>query len=65
MTGSEASWLGTGNALGPGGPECFQPTNERYELERVHPNDFLWDAEAGPLPNEWSWLGCHTQMTKE
>jgi hypothetical protein len=41
------------------------PVNERYEIERVHPDDFLWDADAGPLKNEWSWLGCHSQMTKQ
>jgi len=41
------------------------PVNERYEIERVHPDDFRWDADAGPLKNEWSWLGCHTQMTKQ
>jgi hypothetical protein len=41
------------------------PVNERYELSRVHPDDFLWDAEAGPLPDEWGWVGAHIQMTKE
>ena len=40
------------------------PVNERYELERVHPDDFLWDAEAGPLPNEWKWVGHHFQLSK-
>ena len=41
------------------------PVNERYEIERIHPDDFRWDADAGPLKNEWGWLGCHTQMTKQ
>ena len=41
------------------------PVNERYEIERIHPDDFRFDAEAGPLKNEWSWVGCHTQMTKQ
>ena len=41
------------------------PVNERYEISRVHPDDFLWDADAGPLSEEWSWVGCHTQMTKQ
>jgi hypothetical protein len=40
------------------------PVNERYELERVHPDDFLFDADAGPLINEWSWLAAHVQMSK-
>jgi len=51
-----------------GGPLIYPdtiPVNERYELERVHPDDFIWDAEAGPLQNEWTWVGAHTQMTKK
>ena len=25
------------------------PINERYYITRVHPDDFLWDDNAGPL----------------
>lgn len=41
------------------------PVNERYELARVHPDDFLWDEEAGPLQDSWSWVACHIQKTKQ
>jgi len=29
------------------------PANEAYKITRIHPDDFLVDADAGPL--EWSW----------
>ena len=45
-------------------PEML-PVNERYEIHRVHPADFLWDADAGPLEDDWSWLAQRTTMTKE
>lgn len=32
------------------------PANEAYVIARVHPNDFLFDAEAGTLEDEWNWL---------
>ena len=41
------------------------PVNERYEIERVHPDDFRFAAGSGPLKNEWPWVACHTQMTKQ
>jgi hypothetical protein len=41
------------------------PVNERYELMRVHPDDFVWDDEAGPLAQDWGWCGHHYQMTKQ
>lgn len=40
------------------------PVNERYELFRIHPCDFIWDEDAGPLEDSWSWIGHHTRMTK-
>jgi hypothetical protein len=43
----------TGDALVE--PE-FIPINERYKLDRIHPDDFLWDEDAGPLEDEWSWV---------
>jgi len=32
------------------------PVNSRYAVERVHFDDFLFDEDAGPLSNSWSWL---------
>lgn len=39
------------------------PTNERYEICRVHPDDILFDADSGPL--EWGWIAQHDTMSKE
>lgn len=35
-------------------PEAI-PVNEAYKISRVHPDDFLVDADAGPLDDEVSW----------
>lgn len=40
------------------------PINERYELCRIHPCDFLFDEDAGPLEDTWSWLAHHRVMSK-
>jgi hypothetical protein len=40
------------------------PVNERYELCRVHPCDFLFDEDAGPLEDSWGWLAHHRCMSK-
>lgn len=40
------------------------PVNERYELFRIHPCDFLWDEDAGPLEDSWGWVAQHIRMTK-
>ena len=32
------------------------PINSRYKITRVHPDDFLWDEDAGPLEDSWSWV---------
>src|ERR1051325_6893189 len=40
------------------------PVNERYELFRIHPCDFLWDEDAGPLEDSWSWVAHHVRMSK-
>jgi len=44
-------------------PETL-PVNERYELCRIHPCDFLFDEDAGPLEDSWGWLGHHRCMSK-
>lgn len=40
------------------------PVNERYEIVRVHPEDFLWDDDAGPLEDSWGWVAHKLCMTK-
>lgn len=32
------------------------PANQAYKTVRVHPDDFLFDGDAGPLEDDWSWL---------
>lgn len=41
------------------------PVNERYCLSRVHPDDFLWDEDAGPLEDSWKWVAQCIRMTLE
>jgi hypothetical protein len=41
-----------------------KPVNERYELDRVHPDDILFGEDSGPLEKSWDWLGQHIVMTK-
>jgi len=36
-------------------PETI-PMNQRYHITRVHPDDFLWDEDAGPLEDDWNWV---------
>jgi len=32
------------------------PINSRYNISRVHPDDFLWDEDAGTLEDDWGWV---------
>lgn len=41
------------------------PINERYELDRIHPDDMLFDEDAGPMAKSWGWIGQHICMSKE
>lgn len=34
----------------------YIPVNSRYKLTRIHPDDFLWDEDAGPLEDDWAWV---------
>ncbi len=45
-------------------PEMI-PVDERYVVERVHPNDFVWDEDAGPNPRSWKWCAQHLSMSLE
>ena len=41
------------------------PVNKRYEAMRIHPDDFIWDADAGPLEDSWGFLAQRIRMKKE
>jgi hypothetical protein len=43
-------------------PEVL-PANESYCLTRVHPNDIIFDEDAGPLENEWNWIAQRITCT--
>lgn len=43
----------------------YIPVNERYCLTRVHPDDFLFSDDAGPLDDKWGWVAEHIRMTKD
>jgi hypothetical protein len=43
----------------------YIPINERYCLSRVHPDDFLFGEDSGPLEDKWPWIAEHVRMTKE
>lgn len=45
-------------------PETL-PINEKYNITRVHPDDFVWDADAGPLADSWCWVAERIKLTKE
>lgn len=45
-------------------PEMI-PVDERYVVERVHPNDFVWDEDAGPTPHSWKWCAQHLYLSIE
>lgn len=38
------------------------PINERYNIARIHPDDFLWDEDAGPLQDDWNWLAHRVRV---
>ena len=41
------------------------PINERYRVTRVHPTDFIWDEDAGPLEDKWGWVAERILLTAE
>ena len=45
-------------------PETI-PINDRYCIERVHPDDFLWDEDAGPTDKTWKWQAQRIVMSIE
>lgn len=45
-------------------PETY-PVNEKYNVTRIHPDDFLWDADAGSLCETWGWVAERIRLTEE
>lgn len=41
----------------------YIPVNERYKITRIHPDDFLFDEDAGPLEDDWTWVAQRVRMT--
>lgn len=46
------------------GPE-YIPVNERYCITRVHPDDFLFSGDAGPLDDKWPWVAEQIRMSQD
>lgn len=55
--------------LGAGGEALMEPetipANEAYKICRIHPDDFLVDADAGPLNDEVIWKAQRIKMPIE
>lgn len=45
-------------------PETI-PINERFEIIRVQPDDFVWGDDSGPLDDSWPFLAEKIRMTRE
>lgn len=52
MEGTEIPMMGDSGPVME--PETI-PANEAYRISRIHPDDFLVDADAGPLDDEVGW----------
>jgi hypothetical protein len=42
-----------------------KPVNERYEVDRIHPDDILFLEGSGPLEKSWTGIAQYLCMTKE
>jgi hypothetical protein len=40
-------------------------TAEKYCWTRIHPQDFLWGEDSGPLEEEWDWVAQRIRTTIE
>jgi len=40
------------------------PVNEKYTIERIHPDDIIWDEDAGPLKNTWGMIAQRVITTQ-
>lgn len=43
----------------------YIPVNERYCITRIHPDDFIWDEDSGPLEDKWGFVAERVKLTKE
>lgn len=43
----------------------YIPANEAYKITRIHPDDFIVDADAGPLNEEVTWKADRTKVNIE
>lgn len=41
------------------------PVNERFEIIRVQPDDFVWGDDSGPLDYSWPFIAEKIRMTRE
>jgi len=41
------------------------PTNKKYVVSRVHPDNFIWDEDAEELEETWSWVAEKIKVTRE
>jgi len=41
------------------------PVNARYNVTRIHPDDFMWDEDAGTLPDDWTWVAQRIRQPLE
>jgi len=41
----------------------YIPVNERYCLTRIHPDDLIWDEDAGPLDDKWGFVAERIKLT--
>lgn len=39
--------------------------NKKYVISRVHPDSFLFDEDAGPLEESWSWIAEEIKLTRK
>lgn len=39
------------------------PVNERYVWSRIHHDDFIFDEDAGPLEDSWTWVAHRVNTT--
>ena len=62
MQGDEGDFLLDDNGESILEPD-YIPINERYCVTRIHPDDFLWDEDAGPLEDSWVWVAQKIDTT--
>ncbi len=49
--------------IGESGRPIYLTENGMVQCTRVHPIDFVWDEDAGTLPDEWTWVAQRVRKT--